>query len=99
MLNEEDARGTGDDALLSTIADRDAGFTAYQAADEGLEDLGRHLLNEEDAESRNGEEFFESEKFSLHPWKCRTANLARNGRPDMDESSAFCRQGDGCIDC
>ena len=43
--------------------------------------------------------FSEGEKFSLHPWKCLTANLACNGRPGIDESNAFCRRGDGCIDC
>ena len=37
----DEGRGNGDDALLSTIADMDAGFTAYLAAEEtGYEGRG-----------------------------------------------------------
>ena len=32
--NQRRERGTGDDALLTAIADGNAGFTAYRAADE-----------------------------------------------------------------
>ena len=40
-ITGDEGRGTGDDALLSTIADMDAGFTAYQAAEEtGYEGRG-----------------------------------------------------------
>ena len=33
--------------------------------------------------------FPEGEKFSLHPWKCRTANLACNSMSGIDESNIY----------